>query len=110
MTLSTKSLAPITKKTTTMEVAIMDFQIDEVVWAKLRGFVHWPAKVKAFCKNMIIVVWFNDYRTTKLYKSQLSKFLPNFDEYSKKFDKTVGLKTAAQEALIFLSAPFPMSY
>lgn len=80
----------------------IDFKVGEVVWAKIRGHPHWPAKIKSFSSSkMAIVVWFNDYRVTKIYRTQLFKFLNNFDSFAKNFDNTIGLKTAAQEALMF---------
>lgn len=83
-------------------VAAIDFQIGEIIWAKLKGYPHWPAKIKSFPNSkMAVVVWFNDYRVTKMYKAQLYKFLINFDNFSKKFDQTIGLRTAAQETLIY---------
>lgn len=76
------------------------FSIGEIVWAKIRGFKTWPAKIRSFPSNkMAEVIWFNDYRRTKLYRSQLFKFLKHFDENSKYFSNTVGLETAAKEAL-----------
>lgn len=85
-----------------LTVATVEFQTGEVVWAKIRGYPHWPAKIKSFpSSKMALVVWFNDYRITKMYRTQLHKFLNNFDNFSKKFDQTIGLKTAAQEALIY---------
>lgn len=47
-----------------------------------------------------VVFWFNDYRKTNLYRTQIFKFLVNFDEFSKRFSDTVGLEAAAKEALI----------
>lgn len=83
-------------------VARIDFKVNEVIWAKIKGHVHWPAKVKCFPSNkMVVVVWFNDYRTTKIYKTQMFKFLQNFDLYAKNFDSTIGLECAAKEALIY---------
>lgn len=80
----------------------IDYRIGEVVWAKIKRYPHWPAKIKGFPSTRTVeVVWFNDYRTTKVYKSQLFKFLIHFEEFAKKFDDTVGLKTAAQEGLIY---------
>lgn len=82
-------------------VAQIEFKIGEIVWAKIKGYAHWPAKIKSFpSSRMAEVIWFNDYRRTKVYKTQLFKFLINFDDFAKKFDDTIGLKTAAQEALI----------
>lgn len=49
---------------------------------------------------MALVRWFNDYRVTKLYRTQLFKILNNFDQFAKKIPDTVGLETAAREALI----------
>lgn len=75
--------------------------VNEIVWAKIKGFVHWPCKVLSFRgKLMAEVYWFNDYRKTKLYKTQLYKFLKNFDKFAERFDDTIGLRTAATEALI----------
>lgn len=82
----------------------ISFKINEVVWAKIRGFPHWPAKIKAFSNKMVVVVWFNDYRTTKLYRSQLYKFLPSFDEFAKKFNDHIGLEKAAKEGLIYFGS------
>lgn len=83
-------------------IARIEFKINEVIWAKLRGFKPWPAKICSFPSNkMVEVIWFNDYRRTKLYKTQLFKFLQYFDEFAKNFSTTVGLETAAKEALIY---------
>lgn len=83
-------------------VSTIEFRIGEVVWAKIKGFPAWPAKIKAVASSkMVIVVWFNDYRITKVYKTQLFKFLENFDTNAKNFDNSIGLKVAAQEALMY---------
>lgn len=92
------------KPTPNAQLTRIEFKIDEVVWAKIKGHPHWPAKVKAFANKMVIVTWFNDYRTTKIYRTQLFKFLINYDEFSKKFGSTVGLEKAAHEALIYFGA------
>lgn len=81
-------------------LAMLHFQIGEIVWAKIKGFPHWPCMIKSFDKRMILVEWFNDYRCTKVFKSQLFKFLPNFDSFSKGFSQRIGLETAAREALV----------
>lgn len=85
-----------------LTIAPIVFQIGEVVWAKIKGSAHWPAKIKSFpSSKMVIVVWFNDYRTTKIYRTQVFKFLIHFDTFAKSFDRVVGLKKAAQEGLIY---------
>lgn len=48
---------------------------------------------------MYEIVWCNDYRRSKIHKKQISKFLENFEIYSKSFDDFIGLKTAAFEAM-----------
>lgn len=95
----------ISEKTTDVtiqnQLQVIDFKIEEVVWAKIKGYPHWPAKIKSFPSNRTAeVVWFNDYRKTKIFRTQLFKFLPHFDTFAKKFDETIGLKKAAQEGLI----------
>lgn len=79
-------------------VANFPFKIDEVVWGKIRG-PHWPCRIIGIGDRWFEVEWFNDYRTTKLYRSQLFKFCPNFEIFSEKFTTTVGLKDATEEAL-----------
>lgn len=83
------------------KVACYPFIIDEVIWGKIRGSTHWPAKVLSIEKRTFKVEWFNDYRTTQLYLSQMYKFCPNFYKFSLKFDTVVGLKDAAEEALLY---------
>lgn len=48
---------------------------------------------------MYEISWYNDYRKSKIYKSQAHKFLNNFEEFSAKFDDIIGLRTAAFEAM-----------
>lgn len=79
----------------------IEFRIGEVVWAKIKGFVAWPGRIKSFPSNkMVIVTWLNDYRATKIYRTQMYKFLVYFDTFSNRFHDTVGLETAAREGLI----------
>lgn len=85
-------------------IAKPDFAPKEIVWAKIRGFPHWPAKISCVTttangKIMYEVKWYNDYRCTKIHKMQVFKFLENFEKFSSKFDEVIGLKTAAFEAL-----------
>lgn len=82
-------------------IARVDFRIAEIVWAKIRGFNHWPARVKSFPNSKkVLVVWLNDYRITNIYRTQCFKFLVNFEEFAKKIDQSIGLRCAAQEGLI----------
>lgn len=81
------------------------FRENEVVWCKIKGFVHWPARIERIeivgGKQCFIVFWFNDYRTSKVFGGQLFKFLPNFQKYSANFKGKIGLETAAKEAVIY---------
>lgn len=76
------------------------FNVGEIIWAKIKGHACWPAKIVMVTSKRALVYWLNDYRTTNVYLTQLYKFLPHFDEFSKKFSHTVGLECAAKEALI----------
>lgn len=85
-------------------VAKPEFAVKEIVWSKLRGHSHWPARIERIVSNaagtkMFDVVWFNDYRRSRIYRLQVFKFLENFEKFAIKFDDVVGLKTAAFEAM-----------
>lgn len=83
-----------------MPSSTSDFKLNEIVWAKIKGSPEWPAQIINFpTSKMALVVWFNDNRKTKVYRTQLYKFLSNYDKFSANFDKHIGLKTAAREAL-----------
>lgn len=83
--------------------AVFAFKVDEVIWGKIRGWPHWPAKVTRIEQRRFEVEWFNDYRKTKLFRSQMFKFQPNFDIFSEKFSTTIGLEDAACEAFMYLA-------
>lgn len=86
------------KKCTT--VAERDFDMDEIVWSMIRGHVPWPAQIVTLLPaGKFEVRWYNDYRKTKVFRTQIFKFLPNFPKFSENFDKKIGLRTAAQEAI-----------
>lgn len=90
------------KATTT--VCTMQFQVGDVIWGKIRGWPHWPCKILEMDARRIRykVWWFNDYRTTNLYRSQIYKFPGCFDIFAEKFDTTVGLKDAVKEAMTLM--------
>lgn len=82
------------------------YNINEVVWAKIKGSVPWPARITSISTTGLKryeVVWFNDYRKSRLFRSQIFKFYKHFSEYSKHFSKSIGVETAAKEALLYLS-------
>lgn len=91
---------PETTDAKNMVVMTLPFKIGEVVWGKIRGWPHWPAKIMRIYPQQYEVEWFNDFRRTKLYRSQIYKFAFNFDLFSEKFDTTVGLREAAEQAMI----------
>lgn len=77
-----------------------NFILKEIIWAKIKGFPGWPAQIIDFpSQKMVIVKWFNDGRITKIYRTQMFKFLINYDKFAVNFDDAIGLKTAAREAL-----------
>lgn len=84
-------------------ITTREFELGEIVWAKLKGSPHWPAtvlNVYGSRRQMLEVFWLNDYRTIKINKGQASKFLPNFDKYSQ--NTMIGLQTAIREAKIII--------
>lgn len=88
-------------------VAKIDFKVGDVVWAKIRGCPFWPAKIERIYGvklQMIEILWFNDYRRSKVYRTQIESFLPNFRKNSKFFKEKVGLETAAKEAVLYMTS------
>lgn len=85
-------------------ICIIPFSVDEVIWDKIRGWPHWPCRILEIDtrRNRFKVYWFNDYRTTNLYRSQIFKFYANFDIFAEKFATTIGLKDAAREAMLYI--------
>lgn len=84
-------------------VAKMPFSIGEIVWCKIRGSVHWPARILSRDDKRYNVLWLNDYRTTKVFETTLFKFHKDFEEFAQEFSSNIGLKTAAKEAIIYLA-------
>lgn len=85
---------------------VEQYTVNEVVWAKIKGSIPWPAKITSIATTGLKryeVVWFNDYRKSKLYRSQISKFHTHFIEFSVHFPKSIKVETAAKEALLYLS-------
>lgn len=80
-------------------VAVMQFTPNEVVWAKLRGHPHWPAKIVTIENNKFEIVWFNDYRKSKVFRSQLYKFHDYLDEY--RHVRKIGFEKALKEAILY---------
>lgn len=86
-----------------MLIQTPDFKLNEIIWAEIKGFPGWPAKIIDFpTPKMALVVWYNDHRRTKVFRTQLFKFLNNYDKFAVNFDTHIGLKTAAREALYCL--------
>lgn len=88
-----------------LDIAKVDFRVGDVVWAKISRYPHWPAKIERIYgvrNRMVELLWINDYRRTKVYKTQLQDFLKNFDSHREMFLKHVGLEAAAKEAMIYI--------
>lgn len=87
-----------------LTIAVPEYTLRQIVWGRIKGSVPWPAKIDRIIttakgKLTYELLWYNDYRRTKVQRLQVFKFLENFDEFAKNFDSTVGLKTAAFEAM-----------
>lgn len=77
------------KKDSVKTVAVLGFREGEVVWAKLRGSVHWPARIEKMENGQYEIYWFNDGRLSKVNHSQLFKFESNFKEFAKLFKNRI---------------------
>lgn len=86
----------------TKTVAVPGFVVGEIVWGRIKGWPTWPGKVKRLEPNKYEVIWFNDYRTSKLSKNQIYKFHTNFAEFSRDAHLKVGLSTAIREAFLYV--------
>lgn len=84
-----------------------NYEVGEVVWAKIRGFPAWPARIEDKIggkRLMFRIFWFNDYRYSNVYANQVFKFHNYFEQFSKPFDSHIGLETAAREALMHIAS------
>lgn len=81
-------------------IAIIEYRLNEIVWCKLKGHPHWPGKIVGCEKQKFEILWFNDYRKSKVFRSQLFKFNDqNFGEFSR--NSKIGLEKAIKEAIIY---------
>lgn len=71
-------------KTNVRAIAFQQFSVNEVIWGKQRGYPHWPGKIVKILQNKYEIFWFNDYRKSNMFPSQLFKFKPKLVEFSKK--------------------------
>lgn len=78
----------------------MSFSLNEVVFAKIRGHSCWPARITAIEGRKFQIQWFNDYRFSKVFQTQLFKFGPYYEQFSTKFASNVQLRCAVSEALL----------
>lgn len=84
----------------TNTLAIIEFKENEVIWAKLKGHPHWPAKIVGYENKKFEIFWFNDYRRSKVFRSQIFKFnQSNFETFSK--TKKIGFEAAVKEAILY---------
>lgn len=89
------------------QIAVNNYVVGEVVWAKIRGFPAWPARIENIIggkRLMFRIFWFNDYRNSNVYANQVFKFHSNFEQFSKPFNSHIGLETAAREALMYIAS------
>lgn len=85
-------------------IAQPQFRINEIVWAKLGHFPSWPCKIERLYgirNQMVEVLWFNDFRRSKMHVAMIYKFFDKFQEFSKDADLRVGLNRAIKEAIIY---------
>lgn len=81
-------------------IAKLTYKLNEVVFAKIRGYPCWPARITSIDGRKYEIKWFNDYRSSKVFQTQLFKFIPYYNNFSEKISSNVQLNTAVSEALI----------
>lgn len=82
------------------EIVEIEFSMGDIVWGKIKGFYNWPAKIVGFSEEKVTIRWFNDYRYSSVFKSQICKFEEHCITFSKKAKSSPALETAIKEALI----------
>lgn len=83
-----------------MTISTLPFKVGEVTWGKIRGWPHWPAKIVHIFPRQFEVVWYNDYRVTKLYRSQVFKFTSNFSIFAEKIRNDGGIERGCRTSYV----------
>lgn len=97
----------LSEKKSTKAIAQIEYSAGEIIWAKLGHWPAWPAKIDRIYgvpNQMIEIVWFNDYRRSKLHRANVFKFFKYFDQFSSAANSTIGLECAVKEAVILESS------
>lgn len=78
------------------------FHVNELVWAKMRGFPYWPGVIEnVTSKGQYNVHFFGDYTRSHISRNNIVHFLDGFEQYSSHTGNAKLLK-AIKEARIFL--------
>lgn len=101
----TNEMIGTTNERNNTQIARIQFREGDVIWAKIRGSPHWPAKIEEILHGrtqMYKIYWFNDYRRSKVYGTQIQKFFDHFNEHENTIAHHVGLEMAVKEAIIYI--------
>lgn len=83
-------------------VRLPSFEINEIVWAYVRGFAYWPGVLESMTKKgKYVVHFFGDYTRAEVGRNRIAHFLEGFEQYSG-HNGNAKLEKAIQEARIFL--------
>lgn len=78
------------------------FQVNELVWAHIRGFPYWPGVIENVTnKGKYLVHFFGDYSRGEISRNNVANFFDGFEHYSS-HGGNLKLQKAINEARIFL--------
>lgn len=96
------SRKPNKKRTIQCLVRQPNFQINEFVWAYVRGFAYWPGIIESVTtKGQYVIHFFGDYTRAEVGKNRVVHFFEGFEQYSG-HNGNHKLEKAIKEASIFL--------
>lgn len=77
--------------------------IDDIVWAKMRGYCLWPAKVRSIEGNSVWLTFYGDYTSAKLNRQNVFPFEQCIRNFTPIDGKKLLLQKAVKEALFAIN-------
>lgn len=98
------------KKRRVIELQLREplLQVNELVWAKMRGFPHWPGVIENITRRgKYSIHFFGDYTRSEITASNIWNFFEGFSLYSDSSNQK--LRKAVDEARTFLLSATKLS-
>lgn len=90
------------KRTTQCLVRLPTLNINEFVWAYVRGYAYWPGVIESVnSKGKHVIHFFGDYSRAEVGRNRIVHFFEGFEQYSG-HNGNHKLEKAIKEARIFL--------